>query len=269
MYKPMKLLIVEGNTEGTRLEREKFGINTYHQIFRELIYSLEPSAIVDVVFPADDNKELPSSRDLKKYDGLLWTGSALSVLDVAPSVTRQFNFAEDVFKSGIPFYGSCWALQLATVVSGGKVAPSKNGLEFGIAEKIKITQEGKKSPYFINRKNTYKALSIHFDEIVQIPENAVILASNDHSKVQAMTINYKNSLFFGVQYHPEFRTSDMALITSFLSKKLVANGSFPSSREVDTFSRKLSDQLEIPHEIADYGLHTQEIRYWLNFIKKY
>lgn len=263
----MKLLIVEGNTEGTRLEREKFGINAYHQIFRELIYFLEPSAIVDVVFPADDNKELPSSGDLKKYDGLLWTGSALSVLDVAPSVTRQFNFAEDVFKSGIPFYGSCWALQLATVVSGGKVAPGKNGLEFGIAEEIKITQEGKKSPYFINRTNNYKALSIHFDEIVELPENAVILASNEHSKVQAMTINYKNSLFFGLQYHPEFRPHDMSLIASFLAEPLVRKGTFSSHEEVEKISKKLLDQSEVPAEIKDYRLHTQEIRSWLNFIK--
>ena len=265
----MKLLIVEGNTEETRQERERFGILPYFRIFQKLLYSLESSVAVDVVFPADDNKKLPTSGNLKKYDGILWTGSALSVLEAAPPITQQFNFAEDVFKSGVPFYGSCWALQLATVVSGGKVAPSKNGLEFGIAEKIKITEEGRKSPYFINRKNTYKALSIHFDEIVQIPENAVILASNDHSKVQAMTINYKNSQFFGVQYHPEFRPKDMSLIASFLAEPLVRNGTFSTYKEVEIISKKLLDQNKVPNEINDYGLHTQEIDSWLNFIKKY
>jgi len=265
----MKLLIVEGNTEQTRQERESFGIIPYHRIFQELLYYLEPTAIVDVVFPADDNKKLLPSNDLIKYDGLLWTGSSLSVLDDSPPVTQQFNFGEDVFKSGVPFYGSCWALQLATVVSGGKVAPSKNGLEFGIAEKIKITADGKESPYFTNRKNNYKALSIHFDEIIELPDNAVVLASNDHSKVQAMTINYKNSQFFGVQYHPEFRPQDMSLIASFLAEPLVRTGAFSSLREVETFSKNLLDQNGLPNEINDYGLHTQEIRSWLNFIKIY
>jgi GMP synthase (glutamine-hydrolysing) len=268
MCKPMKLLIVEGNMEETIQERESFGITPYHRIFLELLNYIEPSSIVDVVFPADADKKLLPSNELQKYDGVLWTGSALSVLDDTPSVTQQFNFAEDVFKSGVPFYGSCWALQLAVVVSGGKVGPSKNGLEFGITEKIKITEEGKRSPYFANRKNNYRSLSIHFDEIIKLPDNAVVLAGNDHSRVQAITINYKNSQFFGVQYHPEFRTGDMALITSFLSKQLVANGLFPSTNEVDAFLRKLSDQTELPNEIVDYVLHTQEIRSWLNFIKR-
>jgi GMP synthase (glutamine-hydrolysing) len=265
----MKLLVVEGNTEETRQERESFGILPYYKIFQKLLYSLEPSASVDVVFPADGNKELIHSADLKKYHGILWTGSALSVLDNSPSITRQFNFAEDAFKSGVPIYGSCWALQLASVVSGGKVAPSKNGLEFGIAEKIEITEEGRKSPYFKNRNNNYKALSIHFDEITELPDNAIVLAGNDHSRVQAMTINYKNSQFFGVQYHPEFRPEDMSLIASFLAAPLVKKGAFSSHREVEIISKKLLDQNKVPNEINDYGLHTQEIRSWLNFIKKY
>ena len=264
----MKLLIVEGNTEETIRERESFGILPYHRIFQELIYQIEASALVDIVFPADADKKLPPSNELQKYDGVLWTGSALSVLTDTPSVSQQFSFAEDVFKSGVPFYGSCWGLQVATMVSGGKVGPSKNGLEFGITEKIKLTEEGKRSPYFTNRKNNYRALSIHFDEIIDLPQNAVILAANTHSKVQAMTIDYKNSQFFGVQYHPEFKTADMATITSFLSKQLVANGLFPTSEAVDDLFQKLSDQIEIPNEITDYPLHTQEIRSWLNFIKK-
>jgi GMP synthase (glutamine-hydrolysing) len=264
----MKLLVVEGNTEETRQERESFGILPYYKIFQKLLFSLEASASVDVVFPADDNKELISSADLKKYDGILWTGSALSVLDDSPSISRQFNFAEDVFESGVPIYGSCWALQLATVVSGGRVARSKNGLEFGIAENIKITEEGRKSPYFTNRENNYKALSIHFDEIIELPENAVVLAGNYHSRVQAMTINYKNSQFFGVQYHPEFRPEDMSLIASFLAEPLVRKGAFSSLKEVEIFSQKLLDQNKMPNEINDYGLHIQEIRSWLNFIKK-
>ena len=265
----MKLLVVEGNNKETRNLRENFEILPYHLLFKEMLQFLEPSAVINSVFPADKDEQLPSLNQLQKYDGILWTGSSLSVLDDIPSVNNQLNFGEQVFKSGVPFYGSCWGLQIATVVSGGKVAPSKNGLEFGITEKIKITEEGRKSPYFINRKNTYKALSIHFDEIVQIPENAVILASNDHSKVQAMTINYKNSQFFGVQYHPEFRPKDMSLIASFLAEPLVRNGTFSTYKEVEIISKKLLDQNKVPNEINDYGLHTQEIDSWLNFIKKY
>jgi GMP synthase (glutamine-hydrolysing) len=264
----MKLLVVEGNNKETRNLRENFGILPYHLLFKEMLQFLEPSAVINSVFPADEGEQLPSLNQLIEYNGVLWTGSSLSVLDDIPSVNNQLNFAEQVFNSGVPFYGSCWGLQIATVVSGGKVGKSKNGLEFGISESVKITKEGLKSPYFTNRKNNFKSLCIHFDEVVKIPENTNILAYNTHSEVQAMTIDYKRSQFFGVQYHPEFRPQDMSLIASFLAKSLVSKGAFSSLEEVEVISKNLLDQSEIPNEIADYGLHTQEIRSWLNFIKK-
>ena len=264
----MKLLVVEGNNKETRDIRESFGILPYHLLFKEMLQFLKPSAIVNSVFPADDQEELPTLNELQKYDGVLWTGSSLSVLDNIPSVNNQLNFGEEVFRSGVPFYGSCWGLQIATVVSGGEVGNSKNGLEFGVSESIQITQEGEKSDYFINRKNNFQALCIHFDEVIEIPENANILATNSHSKVQAMTIDYKKSQFFGVQYHPEFRPQDMSLIASFLAEPLIRKGAFSSLKEVAIISKNLLDQNKVPHEIADYRLHTQEIRSWLNSIKK-
>lgn len=264
----MNLLVVEGNNEATRNLRGTSGIRPYHVLFKELLQFLEPTAKINSVFPADPGKELPSLKELQKYDGVLWTGSSLSVLDDIPSVNNQLNFGEQVFKSGVPFYGSCWGLQIATVVSGGKVGKSKNGLEFGVSESIQITEEGEKSDYFINRKNNFQALCIHFDEVIKIPENSNILATNAHSNVQAMTIDYKRSQFFGVQYHPEFRPKDMSLIASFLAEPLVRKGAFSSLEEVENISAKLLDQKEVPNEIVDYGMHTQEIGSWLNSIKK-
>ena len=144
----MKLLVVEGNTKETREQREAFGIKPYHVIFQEMLQLLTNNVVVDFAFPADSEKNLPSIEQLKHYDGVLWTGSSLSVLDHTPSVTQQLNFAESVFASGIPFYGSCWGLQVATVVAGGKVSKSKNGLELGLSKSIQLTDAGKKSPFF-------------------------------------------------------------------------------------------------------------------------
>ncbi len=264
----MKLLIVEGNIKKTREEREKVGIDPFHLLFPKMLKLLEPLAKTEAVFPADDDKHLPTVRQLKEYDGVLWTGSALSVLDDIPSVTRQLSFAEDVFKSGVPFYGSCWGMQVATIAAGGKVAQSPIGLEVGISKPIKLTEPGKKSPFFINREDNFKALCIHFDEVIKLPENSMILAENVHSKVQAMTINYKKSQFFGVQYHPEFKTTDMVMILSFLIEKLVDAGAFSSKEEVEKLVKKLIDQDQLPDEISNYLIHTQEIKSWLNYILK-
>ncbi len=264
----MKLLVVEGNIKETRIEREKYGIVPFHLLFPEMLKMLDPTIQTQAVFPADDDKHLPTIKQLQKYDGVLWTGSALSVLDDIPSVNRQLNFADNVFKSGVPFYGSCWGMQVATVVAGGEVANSPNGLEVGISKSIKLTKEGAKNPFFKGRKDNFKALCIHFDEVVKIPKNAVVLAGNDHSKVQAMTFAYKNSQFFGVQYHPEFKTSDMSMIISFLSDKLIKMKAFSSKYEVDDLSKKILEQIQIPKEISDYLLHTKEIKSWLYHISK-
>lgn len=261
----MKFLIVEGNNEETRLLRSSFGIRPYHVFFQDMLARLIPSAVITVVFPADSTVGLPSVSQLKEYDGVLWTGSALSVSDALPDVHRQLNFAQEVFESGIPFYGSCWGLQVATVVAGGEVGLSNNGLEFGISKPIELTELGRQSPFLSYRKTAYSALCIHFDEVIRVPDNAQVLAGNAHSRVQAMTINYKNGLFFGVQYHPEFTTDDMTKIATFFSDKLVDNTIFNSAAEVQEFCLSLKVGEGIPREIADFQLHSQEIRAWLRY----
>jgi len=263
----MRLLVVEGNKEETKINRESFGIRPYHLIFKEMLHFLEPTSRIDVVFPAHKDPKLPALSELKKFDGVLWTGSSLSVLDDTFSVNQQLEFAEDVFKSGVPFYGSCWGLQIATLVSGGKVAKSKNGLEIGISESIQLTNKGRKSSFFKDRKNDFRSLCIHYDEVSVLPENTEVLASNIHSKVQAMTINYRKSQFFGVQYHPEFRNQDMALIVSFLAKNLLESQYFSSESDARNFISKLESTNGLPKEIAEYKQHNQEISSWLNQLK--
>ncbi len=263
----MNLLIVEGNNEEERIQRENFGISPYYLRFHEMLKLLVPKAQTNVVFPADKDNGLPTLKQIKKYDGVLWTGSSLSVLDDIPSVNRQLNFAEEVFDSGVPFYGSCWGMQIATVVTGGEVGKNVNGLELGVSKSIELTEAGKESPFFAKRKNDFSALCIHHEEIVKTPKNSVVLAKNSHSKVQAMTIKYKKANFFGVQYHPEFRNTDMALISSFLAKRLIEIGFHFSKEEAEEFVSNLSDKSKLPEEIVDFKLHSQEIGSWLNHIK--
>lgn len=262
----MKLLIVEGNNEETRAEREAFGIRPYHLLFKEMLRFLSPDARTEAVFPADGSQNLPTAAQLKAYDGILWTGSSLSVTENVPSVTNQLTFAETIFESGVPLYGSCWGLQVATTVAGGKVSKGGNGLEFGISKDIMLTEPALKSPFFPKRKSRYSALCIHYDEVEKIPENAVVLARNSHSEVQAIVFDYKKSSFFGVQYHPEFKPSDMILIARLLSEKLIATGRFASLLEVEQFVLKMTEAKTLNPEITDYRLHTQEIKAWLEYI---
>ncbi len=264
----MKLLIVEGNNEETRVQRGTFGIKPYHLLFKEMLHFLVPNAETQSVFPADGIKDLPSISQLEEFDGVLWTGSSLSVTNAIPDVTRQLDFAESIFQSGTPLYGSCWGLQVATIAAGGEVGRSANGLEFGISRPIELTQKGVESPFFEGRSLNYTALCLHYDEVLKLPQNAIVLASNSHSSIQAMTFHYKKSSFFGLQYHPEFNAEQMSLINNCIEEKLVGSASFATIEEVRAFTKRLSEQDNLPDEITNYTLHTQEIKAWLDSFAK-
>lgn len=264
----MRLLVVEGNTEDLWMKRQAAGGVPYHKRFETMLKVLCPDATVKVAFPADRDTNLPTKSELSGFDGVLWTGSSLYVNDPIEAVQQQLTFADDVFESGVPIYGSCWGLQIAAVVAGGKVATCRKGREFGITNPIELTESGKKHPGFTGRKKSFQALCIHLDEVSVIPENATILATNDHSDVQAISMNYKKSDFFGVQYHPEFMVSDLIFIARYMAKTLVDEGSFGSLQEVESFASSLEQTNNLPETVTDYRQHTQEILCWLNRLKK-
>ena len=261
----MRLLVVEGNRREIWEKREVFGGVPYHKRFQTMLKILKPNAKIEVAFPADNDSLLPSIEKLRTFDGILWTGSSLFVNDPSPSVGRQLTFAEDVYNSGVPFYGSCWGLQIAVVVAGGKVDRCSKGREFGITSPIELTEAGKIYPCFQGRKDKFNAISIHMDEVVKLPENATLLAKNDHSKVQALSIRYGKTEFFGVQYHPEFTISDLALIARNMSRNLIEEGLFKSEEDVEIFALNLEKKTSLPGSISDYNLHIQEVKFWLDY----
>ena len=264
----MRLLVVEGNSKEIWTKREVSGGVPYHKRFLAMLKLLQPTAEVEITFPAEHNSILPSIEELKSFDGILLTGSSLYINDPSTEVTKQLDFAEDLFESGVPIYGSCWGLQIATVVAGGQVSASSNGRELGVSKPIELTEAGKNHPCFQGRKEKFNALCIHLDEVVKLPENSVILAKNNHSAIQAMTIKYKNSEFFGVQYHPEFLVSDMVFIVRYLTDYLVKEGRFNSKETANTFVLELENRSKLPESVSDYMIHIQEVEHWLKSLNK-
>ncbi len=264
----MRLLVVEGNTSEIWQARQAKGGVPYHKRFLAMLKMLCPEAEVSVVFPADGTAGLPATRQLQKYDGVLWTGSSLYINDPIPGVERQLSFAEEVFASGVPVYGSCWGLQVAVVVAGGKVGTCAKGREFGVTTPIQLTAAGEKHIAFRGRKKPFPALCIHLDETLKLPDGATVLACNDHSEVQALTLQYKKSAFFGVQYHPEFTCADVAFIARYMADTLLREGVFESHENSEAFAKQMDEAAGLPEAITNYAIHTQEIGNWLTSIKR-
>ena len=270
-----RILIIEGNTRETNETTIKAGGTATGEGYREVIQDLAPDTECIIVRPADEGADcLPDGSALTDFDGYVITGSALNAYDAIPQVEAQANLVRGAFESGVPGFGSCWGLQIMCVALGGEVRLNSKGREVPFGRAITPNPAGAKHPLFKDRPESFDTVAIHMDEVSRLPEGATLLASNAMSQVQAVEIQRDNSIFWGVQYHPEFSLLDMAAILQRVREPLVIEGIYPSHDAVDAASADLfalnrspddpaRDRLQIGDLVIDFNERTREIRNWL------
>lgn len=222
----MRLLVAEGNTALMRTRQAAFYGRTYSDGYAEVLRGLSPGAVVDICFPTDAGANLPDPAGLAGYDGVAWTGSSLNIYAGEPESVRQVDFARAVFASHVPFFGSCWGLQVATVAAGGEVARSPKGREIGFARKIALTEAGTTHPLHRGKGQTFDAPAVHTDFVAVRPAGMTVTAGNDFCAVQGAEIRHDGGTFWGVQFHPEFRLAELAAILRRYGQILVDEGYF-------------------------------------------
>ncbi len=163
---------------------------------------LDGALQIDIVCAAD-GAALPPGAALENYDGVTMTGSALNIYNGGAAVTRQIELVKAVFAAGVPFFGSCWGLQVAVTAAGGEVRANPRGREFGFARRVCLSDAGREHPLFAGKPIVFEAPTVHRDEIASLPAGAATLAVNDFG-VQAASFNVGRGTFWGVQYHPEY-----------------------------------------------------------------
>ena len=241
----LRLLVIEGYTKAGRENLIAGGMTPASELYRSMFQKLAPNAMIDIYTPADPGASLPEGMELDSYHGAAMTGSSLSVLDPeSPPVRSQIELQRELFKKGIPSFGSCWALQVGAVVAGGVVDQNPKGREMGFARKVTLTDNGQTHPLYSGKSHVFDAFASHDDEVVVIPEESKILASNAVSDVQSMEIVHGNGVMWALQYHPEYNTSDMASLIRVREEKLIDLGFFENSEEVSRYA----DKLDLVHE---------------------
>ncbi len=93
----------------------------------------------------------------------------------------------------MPFFGSCWGLQVAVTAAGGEVRANPRGREFGFARRILLSDAGREHPLFSGKPAAFEAPAIHRDEIASLPAGAALLAVNDFG-VQAASFTHDAAL---------------------------------------------------------------------------
>ena len=273
-----RFLVVDGYTLSAREELVAGGAAVAGELYSDILKQASPGSHCDVVYPSDPDAALPKSSGLDGYDGIAWTGCSLTVFDDISEVRDQIDFARACFEAGVPGFGSCWAAQIAVVAAGGKCAANPKGREMGVARKIALTPEGRAHPLYEGKADVFDAYISHVDEITEMPQGAVLLAGNDFTHVQAVSVDYRGGKFWGLQYHPEYNLHEMARLTWCRIEKLTELGFFTGRQAgedyvdlLETLHRDPSRTdiawlLGVDKDILDEVYRRTEVRNWLNHL---
>ncbi len=234
----LRLLVVEGNTPAGRRRIAESAGATPSESYAGVLRTIAPGAIVDICTPADGDGTTP--QPLESYGGVAITGSSLNIYQRDIASLRQIDFVREVFARGIPMFGSCWGLQLATVAAGGEVGLNPAGREVAFARKIALTSAGYNHPMHATRDAVFDAPAIHTDIVTRLPQGAIVTARNAMSEIQAAEIRLSRGVFWGVQYHPEYGLHDIAAVIRRYGEILVTEGFFADIAELDRYASDLS-----------------------------
>jgi GMP synthase (glutamine-hydrolysing) len=275
MVAALRLLVVEGNTADARAQQAAISGSMASESYAGVLRSLVPDAAIDICFPADGTG-IPGARGLSDYDGVAITGSALNLWKAEPASLRQVELAREVFGARVPFFGSCWGLQVACVAAGGEVRLNPKGREIGFARKITLTDDGRAHALHRGRPLAFDAPTVHSDVVALLPPDITVTAGNAMAEVQGAEIRHQGGVFWGVQYHPEYSLFDVAMTLRRYGSRLIDDGLFASESDLEQHVGELlaldrdcarkggAWRLGIDQDVLDARARLTELSNWIN-----
>tara|TARA_S200000501_G_scaffold100260_1_gene93700 strand:+ start:245 stop:1033 length:789 start_codon:yes stop_codon:yes gene_type:complete len=218
--KNLNILIVEGNLRDENQNFSKVGIQTHTESLKDSLNRFNHNYYFDVINPSSDFNLDEVKNKLSKYDGLIWGGSSLNIYNNTPEIKRQIEFMKECQKQVKNILAICWGMQVAVTAAGGEVKKAEKS-HIGIANAIKINNEGLNNSIYRNKNNDFNSPAFNFDEVVKLPKNAICLASNEINKVQSLYFEVGKSKIYGLQYHPEITYEKMISLIEFRKDRLI------------------------------------------------
>jgi GMP synthase (glutamine-hydrolysing) len=282
----LKYLIIDSYTTKGRQDLVNHNASTAGILYKKTINECTPNNFkveCDIIYPADTNCIIPSESELDQYDGITWTGCSLSVINNDKIVDKQIDLMQRCFNTSSVMFGSCWALQVAVTALGGRCIVNPNGRETYISRKILLNEFGKSHPMYHNKPHVFDSWTSHEDIVVSMPPNSSkvnwqILSGNNMTSIQSASLQYKNAVFWAVQYHPEYNIYEMARLLSARIEKLVRLGMFSKDSDVEYFINCLDTLhkdnnridlrflLGIDNDILDSNIKNCEMTNYINHL---
>ncbi len=145
----------------------------------------------------------------ENVDGLVLSGGSPSISFEVQKLGRTGEY----LSLRIPVLGICVGAQFIALNFGGKVGPAR------------IPEYGKTELFVIDNDDLFENLPIKFfvwenhnDEVKELPDNFIHLASSENCKIQAF--KHRNELIYGVQFHPEVDNTEYGneIFKNFIKK---------------------------------------------------
>ena len=259
-----KILIVEGNLKEENQSFTEGGIKTHTESLKDSISYFTNDLEIDVVNPSSDKNISEVAKDLEKFDGLIWGGSSLNIYNDTVEIRRQIEFMRSCQNKIKKILAICWGLRVAATVAGGQVKRCMTGSHRGIAHNIEINSNGLQHPIYKNKNETFNTPAFNFDEVVKLPKNSILLASNPINKV--MGVNFKSGVsdIWGIQYHPEITYDKMISLIHFRKDRLLNNKAFVDEQEINNHVAMIAEE----NKKSNKDLRMRELENWLNYLLK-
>jgi GMP synthase (glutamine-hydrolysing) len=195
-------------------------------------------------------ERLGPALDQVRPQGIIVTGSPLSVIERAP---WMLQLGDDLLRAGargIPILGVCFGHQLLARVSGGDVVQNPRGREIGTV-RVQLTDAGRKDVLFAwSQGPEIEVQATHVDAVDPIPAVATVLASNENTAAQAYRLS---ETVAGVQFHPELWAGAMRDLILSRREKLAAEG-----RDADALAAQVHEveAVAVLRAFAAQALHS-------------
>lgn len=270
-----RLLILDGNIAAVRAKLNAAVGYDSGVGYARMLQRIDAHVECEILRVADGPIALPGGTALADYDGCVMTGSALNIYDGGAAILRQIDLVTAVLQAGVPFFGSCWGLQVAAVAAGGRVEANVKGREFGYGRRIALTNDGRTHPMYVGKPDVFEAPTIHRDIVTELPSDAQVLATNEMG-LQAAAFPLGRGTVWGVQYHPEYDHIDIAAVTRRYGQALVNDGTFATAEALEGYAQELEQlQADPTHRalvfrhglgpaMTEETLRRLEIRNWLS-----
>jgi GMP synthase (glutamine-hydrolysing) len=174
------------------------------------------------VLRAHEGEKLNPVLQRIRPEGIIVTGSPLSVTDRSPWMQQLGDDLLRIGARGVPVLGVCFGHQLLGKAAGGNVVQNPRGREIGTV-RVQFTEKGRRDPLFTWAANApeIEVHATHLDAVDPLPPGATILASNENSAAQAFRLS---ETVAAVQFHPELWAEAMRDLIESRKDQLAAEG---------------------------------------------